>query len=102
MPYGYSTEEEERTVQNPMNPEATQEQVFGFLSSIPSETYIYAMLASIVGSAFLYLTGRRHTALFVGEWAPTFLAMGLFYKLLHPTGENVGRRMGETFERISR
>jgi hypothetical protein len=89
-------------VQTPAAPEMVRRDVFGFLSSIPSSTYIYAMLASIAASAYLYLTGRRHTALFVGQWAPTFLAIGLFSKLLRPSGEGIPERVREAFERATR
>lgn len=64
--------------------EETQRDVFAFLENIPVATYIYAMLASVIGSALLYAAGRRHTALFIGQWAPTFLTLGLFYKMLRP------------------
>ena len=87
---------------NPTPAESVQHDVFEFLSSIPSATYVYAMLASVAASAFLYATGRRHTALFIGEWAPTLAAMGLFYKLLRPSGMNVGQRTGEAFSRFTR
>ena len=86
-------------MQNPIAPEAAQQDVFHFLSTIPSAAFIYAMLASVLASAVLYLMGRRHTALFIGEWAPTFVAIGLFYKFLRPSGRNVGERIGETFTR---
>ena len=82
--------------------ENVQQDVFSFLSSIPSEAYIYAMLGSIAASAFMYLTGRRHTALFIGEWAPTFAAIGLFYKILRPSGTHVGGRVGETIGQFTR
>jgi len=89
-------------MQNPMAPEAAQQRVFTFLSSIPSTTYIYAMLGSVAASAVLYLMGRRHTALFVGEWAPTLVTIGLFYKLLRPSGTNVGERFREAYQQSNR
>lgn len=89
-------------MQNPLPVEATQRDLFSFLSRVPSVTYIYAMLGSVVISAFLYLIGRRHTALFIGEWAPTLVGLGLFYKLLHPSGESVGQRFEETFGQVGR
>ncbi len=86
-------------MQNPNVPEAAQHDVFRFLANIPAEAYMYAMLASVLGSAAMYLMGRRHTALFIGEWAPTFVAIGLFYKLLRPSGRNVGERFESAFTR---
>jgi hypothetical protein len=76
--------------------------VFRAMTNIPSEVYFYATIASIVTSAGLYLGGRRHIALFVGEWAPTFLIAAVFYKLPHPSHEGVGERLGEAVSHITR
>ncbi|MEO7002503.1 MAG: SRPBCC family protein [Ktedonobacterales bacterium] len=42
--------------------------------------------ASIVGAAALRLSGRMTDALFVGQWAPTFLAMGALSRMLGHRG----------------
>lgn len=42
--------------------------------------------ASIVGAAALRIGGRMTDALFVGQWAPTFLAMGALARLLGHRG----------------
>lgn len=88
--------------ENPSPVESAQSDIFEFLSTIPASTYIYAMLGSILASAAMYLLGRRHTALFIGEWAPTFAVVGLFYKLLRPPGRNVGERTREAFGEFTR
>jgi hypothetical protein len=75
---------------------------FRTMMSIPSEVYFFATVASIVGSALLYSSGRRHSALFVGEWAPTLLTAALFYKLLRPSGQRVTERVGETVAEMAR
>lgn len=62
-------------------------QMFGILEDIPGRTYFWAAMASIVLSALLFLTGRRNWSLFVGQWPPTFIAMSLFFRLLHPSRE---------------
>jgi hypothetical protein len=55
---------------------------------IPSPIYAYAAGASVLASALLFFTRRsKDWALFVGQWAPTILAMGLFYKALKPSRE---------------
>ncbi len=89
-------------MQNPMTPETTQHRVFEFLGTIPTETYVYATVGSIIASAVMFLTGRRHLALFIGEWPMTFLALGLLYKLMRPSGEHLRERVGEAFERATR
>lgn len=47
-----------------------------------SWTLIGATGASILGAAGLRLANKRHTALFVGQWAPTFLGMSLLVRML--------------------
>ena len=59
------------------------------MAAMPSSTYWFAMLGSILASLALFLTGRRYAAIFVGLWVPTFLNVGLFYKLLHPERERM-------------
>jgi hypothetical protein len=71
------------------------EQIYHGMMAIPSEYYFLASVASIIASAALYASGRRHSALFVGEWAPTLLISALFYKMLHPAHDNVGERIRE-------
>ena len=36
----------------------------------------------ITGSLTLKMMGRAHDALFVGQWAPTFLILGLYNKIV--------------------
>jgi hypothetical protein len=49
---------------------------------IPSDIFLWAAGASIVGSLTLEALGEEHKALFVGQWAPTFLILGLYNKLV--------------------
>lgn len=49
---------------------------------IPNEAYMYATGVSILLSIFLYATGRKQGAQFVGLWAPTIINLGLFLRLL--------------------
>ena len=49
---------------------------------IPTEVYLVGALGSIALSLALKLSGRDRDAAFVGHWAPTFLALGMFTKLL--------------------
>lgn len=41
---------------------------------------------SVLSAAWLRLTGRKNDALFVGQWAPTFLGMGILSRLLGGRG----------------
>jgi hypothetical protein len=51
-------------------------------SKIPSDIFLWAAGASIAASLALKLAKRNHESLFVGQWAPTFLVLGLFNKLI--------------------
>jgi hypothetical protein len=60
------------------------------METILAQAYWGLAMASVVLSALLYLLGRRSSALFVGQWPPTFLALALLYKLLRPSQEEAG------------
>lgn len=57
-------------------------------SLLPSSTWLVAAGASILGSITLKLLGRDTTANFVGQWAPTFLILGLYNKLVKVEGSD--------------
>jgi hypothetical protein len=51
-------------------------------AKLPSDVFLWASLGSIAGSLALKLSGKSHEALFVGQWAPTFLLLGIYNKLV--------------------
>ncbi len=51
-------------------------------AKLPSDVYLWAALASIGTSLFFQLTGDEKKATFVGHWAPTFLSLGIYNKLV--------------------
>ena len=51
-------------------------------AKLPSDLFLYAAGGSIVASLTLKTLGRHKDALFVGQWAPTFLILGLYNKLV--------------------
>ena len=57
-------------------------------AKIPSDWFLWAAGASIVGSLVLQSSGRQHESLFVGQWAPTFLILGLYNKLVKVAGND--------------
>lgn len=59
-------------------------------AKLPSDLFLWAAGASIVGSMALQFTGRQHASLFVGQWAPTFLILGLYNKLVKVAGSGPG------------
>jgi uncharacterized protein YbjT (DUF2867 family) len=59
-----------------------------YTAQLPSDTYLWAAGASIAASLTLMATGNRHGALFVGQWAPTFLLLGLYNKIVKVAGSD--------------
>ena len=64
-----------------------RDRVMRSMEAIPTQMYWTLAMASVVVSALFFLTGRRNSALFVGQWPPTFLALALLYKVLRPSEE---------------
>ncbi len=61
-------------------------------SRIPSTGYLGAALGSMAGSAILKIMGKDNWALFVGQWAPAFLIMGVYNKLVKQHGSDAYSR----------
>jgi len=57
-------------------------------AKLPSDLFLWAAGASIVGSLALMCSGRQHASLFVGQWAPTFLILGLYNKIVKVGGSD--------------
>lgn len=51
-------------------------------AKLPSDLFLWAALASIATSLVFQLTGDEKKANFVGHWAPTFLTLGIYNKLV--------------------
>lgn len=67
---------------NPQNP------VFRVLDAVPGQVWYLLGIGSIMASLLLQLNGKKNWADFVGNWPPTFLAIGLYHKLVRPGQEN--------------
>jgi hypothetical protein len=61
-------------------------------AKLPSDTFLWAAVASIATSMTLQVTGKPHASLFVGQWAPTFLMLGLYNKLVKELGHDQNDR----------
>lgn len=59
-----------------------------YTAQLPSDTFLWAAGASIAASLVLMSSGNRHGALFVGQWAPTFLILGLYNKIVKVAGSD--------------
>ena len=54
----------------------------------PSDTFLWAAVGSIALSLALKFGGRKHDALFVGQWVPTFLLLGIYNKMVKLHGSD--------------
>ncbi len=57
-------------------------------AKLPSDTFLWLAGASIATSLTLKMMGKDHQALFVGQWAPTFLILGLYNKVVKVAGSD--------------
>jgi hypothetical protein len=57
-------------------------------AKIPSDVYLWASILSMGASLTLKCLGRKHTALFVGQWAAPFLLLGIYNKIVKTQGHD--------------
>jgi len=57
-------------------------------AKLPSDLFLWAAGGSIAASLLLQCVGKQHESLFVGQWAPTFLILGLYNKLVKVAGSD--------------
>ena len=57
-------------------------------AKLPSDSFLWLALGSIAASLALKISGRQKDALFVGQWAPTFLVLGVYNKLVKQLGSD--------------
>ena len=55
---------------------------------LPSDTFLWMAVASMAASATMQLAGNKHVSVFIGQWAPTFLILGLYNKLVKQLGSD--------------
>ena len=57
-------------------------------AKLPSDTFLWAALASMAVAMVLQSTGKKHASLFVGQWAAPFLLFGLYNKVVKVAGSD--------------
>lgn len=57
-------------------------------AKLPSDTFLWAAVGSIGASALLRLMGKKHAALFVGEWVAPMLLFGVYNKIVKVQGSD--------------
>jgi hypothetical protein len=59
-----------------------------YTSQFPSGFYLSLALGSMALSLYLRMNKREHDALFVGQWVPAFLLIGMYNKLVKLEGSD--------------
>jgi hypothetical protein len=57
-------------------------------AKLPSDLFLWAAGGSIIGSLILHFSGQKEESNFVGQWAPTFLILGLYNKIVKVAGSD--------------
>ncbi len=57
-------------------------------AKLPSDTFLWAAGGAIVASLGLKLAGQNDKSLFVGQWVPTLLILGVYNKLVKQLGSD--------------
>jgi len=65
-------------------------------SKIPSAGYLGAALAAMTASVVLKIVKKDELALFVGQWAPAFLILGVYNKMVKQHGSDVHSKTSRT------
>ena len=67
---------------------AVAQTIEGQTAKLPSDTFLWASLGAIATSLVLQTLGKKEESLFVGQWAPTFLILGLYNKIVKELGSD--------------
>lgn len=86
---------EERKVEEKLN-QTNPNQNEGYVATkleqqtakIPSDIYLWSALASMIASLILKILKQNSTAIFIGQWAPSFLLIGIYNKLVKQQGHD--------------
>ena len=57
-------------------------------AKLPSDTFLWLAIGSMIVSATMQLAGKKHGSVFVGQWAPAFLLFGVYNKLVKQLGSD--------------
>ena len=75
-----------------MNPEKKEGPVATMIeeqtAKVPSDAFLWAALGSMAVAFTLKVMKRDELALFIGQWAPSFLLFGIYNKLVKQLGHD--------------
>lgn len=66
-------------------------------AKLPSDTFLWAALGAMAGSAAMQIAGRQQLSLFLGQWVPTMLLFGVYNKIVKELGSDRSTRASESF-----
>lgn len=76
--------------------EATEDQMTAaiekYTTHMPSSAFLGVALGVMAVAAALQFTSRKHTSLFVGQWAAPLLLLGVYNKLVKQHGSDSSQR----------
>ena len=79
-------------MENEFNPEHNEGKVAKTIENetakLPSDVFLWASIAAMGASLTLKIMGKKHTALFVGQWASPFLLFGIYNKIVKTQGND--------------
>jgi len=57
-------------------------------SKLPSDWFLWAAVAAVGTSVALQVMDRRDRSLFIGQWVPTLLLLGVYNKIVKVSGSD--------------
>lgn len=57
-------------------------------AKMPSDVFLWIAGGAMAASLMMHMSGRKDDALFIGQWAPAILIMGLYNKLVKVAGHD--------------
>lgn len=57
-------------------------------SKLPSDVFLWASVGVMTAALVLQLSRKKHSSLFIGQWAAPFLLFGLYNKLVKQRGHD--------------
>jgi hypothetical protein len=66
----------------------TANAIEGQTAKLPSDVFLWSAIGAMATSLVLQLSGKKHTSLFIGQWAAPFLLFGIYNKLVKQHGHD--------------
>jgi len=57
-------------------------------AKLPSDVWLWGAIGSMAASLALQVAGKKHESLLAGQWAPSFLLIGIYNKIVKVAGSD--------------